>query len=135
MSAWFDHEDFSPGEEIAHAVTHGIGALGSVAGLVVLVVLTASRGGALDVIAVSVFGTSMVLLYTASTLFHSLTGRRSKFVFRLLDHGAIYLLIAGTCTPFTLMTLGGTLGWSLFGVAWLLASLSAHLPVNISAIT
>jgi hemolysin III len=119
----FKHEDFSRGEEIAHSITHGIGALGSVAGLVLLVVLAASRGTVRDVVGVTIYGATMVALYTASTFFHALTGPRAKFVFKLLDHGAIYLLIAGTYTPFTLLVLRGAWGWTLFGAAWALATL------------
>lgn len=123
MRGAFAHDDFSTGEEIAHAITHGIGALGSVAGLVLLVVHAAQRGDARLVVGVSVFGAAMVVLYTASTLYHALTAARAKKVFKLLDHGAIYLLIAGTYTPFTLVTLGGGWGWTLFGLAWGLAAL------------
>jgi hemolysin III len=123
MRGAFAHEDFPRGEEIAHAITHGLGVLGSVALLVVMVVLAADRGGARLVVGVSVFGASMVILYTASTLYHALTAQRAKRVFRLLDHGAIYLLIAGTYTPFLLVVLGGDRGWTLLGVVWGLALL------------
>jgi hemolysin III len=123
MRGAFAHEDFPRGEEIAHAITHGLGVLGSVALLVVMVVLATDRGGARLVVGVSVFGASMVILYTASTLYHALTAQRAKRVFRLLDHGAIYLLIAGTYTPFLLVVLGGDRGWTLLGVVWGLALL------------
>jgi len=130
MRGAFAHEDFSTGEEIAHAVTHGVGALGSVAGLVLLVVLAAQRGDARLVVGVSIFGASMVALYSASTLYHALTAQRAKKVFKLLDHGAIYLLIAGTYTPFTLVVLGGGWGWTLFGLSWGLASLGIVYEVG-----
>ncbi len=104
-------------------MTHGIGALGSIAGLVILVVLAATRGDAMMVVGVSVFGASMVILYTASTLYHALIPKRAKDVFELLDHGAIYLLIAGSFTPFALVVIGGAWGWSSFGVVWGLATL------------
>ena len=123
MRGAFAHQGFSRGEEIAHAVTHGIGMLGSLVGLVVLVVLAAAHGDTRLVVGVSVFGASMVILYTASTLYHALTAKRAKRVFELLDHGAIYLLIAGTYTPFLLVVLGGSWGWSMFGVVWGLAVL------------
>ncbi len=123
MRGAFAHEDFPRGEEIAHAITHGIGVLGSVAGLVLLVVRAAAAGDALLITAVSVFGASMVILYTASTLYHALTAQRAKRVFKLLDHGAIHLLIAGTYTPFLLVSMGGRWGWTLFGVVWGLAVL------------
>jgi hemolysin III len=123
MRGAFAHEDFSTGEEIAHAVTHGVGALGSVAGLVLLLIPAIQRGDTRLVVGVSVFGVAMVVLYTASTLYHALTDQRAKKVFKLLDHGAIYLLIAGTYTPFTLVTLGDRWGWTLFFVAWGMAIL------------
>jgi hemolysin III len=110
------------GEEIANSVTHGIGAAFSVAGLVLLVVLAALRGTAWHIVSCAVFGVSLVLLYLSSTLYHALTARRAKRVFRILDHASIYLLIAGTYTPFTLVTLHGAWGWSLFGVVWTLAA-------------
>ena len=123
MRGAFAHEDFTTGEEIAHAITHGLGVLGSVAGLVWLLVRAVPTGDTRTVVAVSLFGASMVALYTASTMYHALTAARAKRVFQLMDHGAIYLLIAGTYTPFTLVALGGNWGWSLFGVTWGLAIL------------
>jgi hemolysin III len=119
----FRHQRFSVGEEIAHAITHGLGALGSVIGLVLLIVLAVREGSVTLLVGVTVFGVSMVLLYTASTFYHALTSQRAKHVFELLDHGAIYLLIAGTYTPFCLVSLGGRWGWTVFGVAWGLAIL------------
>jgi hemolysin III len=119
----FEHDRFSRGEEIAHAITHGLGTLGGVAGLVILVVQATTRGDARTVVGVTVFGVSILVLYAASTLFHALTAARAKFVFELLDHGAIYLLIAGTYTPFALVALGGAWGWTLFGLSWGLATL------------
>jgi len=119
----FRHQRFSVGEEIAHAITHGLGALGSVIGLVLLVVLAVREGSVTLLVGVTVFGVSMVLLYTASTFYHALTSQRAKHVFELLDHGAIYLLIAGTYTPFCLVSLGGRWGWTIFGLAWGLAIL------------
>jgi hemolysin III len=119
----FKHDRFSRGEEIAHAITHGFGAVGSVVGLVVLVVQAASRGDARTIVGVAVFGATMLLLYSASTLYHAVTGARAKFVFELLDHGAIYLLIAGSYTPFALVVIGGGWGWTLIGLSWGLAVL------------
>jgi len=109
------------GEDIANSLTHGVGAVLAVAGLVVLA-LSASRGGtASSVVGCVVFGATLVLLYSASTLYHSLGHGRAKAVLRALDHSAIFLLIAGTYTPFTLVSLRGPWGWSLFGVVWGLA--------------
>lgn len=123
MRGTFAHQGFSRGEEISHAITHGIGALASIAGLVILIVLAATRGDARLVVGVSIFGTSMVLLYTASTMYHALTPKKAKDVFELMDHGAIYLLIAGSYTPFGLNVLGGAWGWTTCGIMWGLAAL------------
>lgn len=110
-------------EELLNAVTHGIGLLFSVAGLPVLITLAVLRGNAWHVVACSVFGASLVLLYAASTLYHALSWPKVKRIFMILDHSAIFLLIAGTYTPFTLVNLRGTWGWSIFGVIWGLALL------------
>ncbi len=123
MRGSFAHQGFSRGEEIAHAITHGLGVLCSIAGLVILVVLAAQRGDARLVTGVSIFGASMIILYTASTMYHALIPKKAKDVFELMDHAAIYLLIAGTYTPFALSVLGGGWGWSTLGVMWGLAVL------------
>ncbi|MBI5282362.1 MAG: hemolysin III family protein [Candidatus Solibacter usitatus] len=117
------------GEEIANAITHGLGALLGIAGLVVLVVRAASEGTALHVVAAAVYGSSLILLYLVSTLYHALTKGRAKRLFRILDHCLIYVLIAGTYTPFTLVTLRGAWGWSLFGAVWGLAVLGVVFKV------
>ena len=109
------------GEEIANSVTHGIGLLLSVAGLAVLLVLAILRGTAWHIVACSVYGVSLVCLYTASTLYHAAHSARVKRGLKIFDHSAIYLLIAGTYTPFLLLNLRGPWGWSLFGVIWGLA--------------
>jgi hemolysin III len=108
-------------EEIANAITHGIGLLLSIAGFVVLLVLAALRGTAWHVVACSVYGATLICLYTASTLYHAVISPRVKRALRIFDHSAIYLLIAGTYTPFLLVSLRGPWGWSLFGVIWGLA--------------
>lgn len=123
MRGAFAHQPFSRGEEIAHAITHGVGVAGSALGLVALVVLAAQRGGARLIVGVAVFGATMVVLYAASTMYHALRAARAKQVFELLDHGAIYLLIAGSYTPFALVVLSGAWGWTIFGLAWGLAAL------------
>lgn len=105
-------------EELANSLTHGIGAVLSIAGLVVLVVLSSIQGDAWRIVSFSIYGTCLILLYTASTLYHSFRSPRVKHVFRIMDHAAIYLLIAGTYTPFTLTLLRGGWGWSLFGLIW-----------------
>lgn len=116
-------------EEIMNAVTHGIGTLLAVAGLVLLTVFAYLYGEIWHIVSFSIYGTTLVLLYLASTLYHSFTNERVKYIFKILDHSAIYLLIAGTYTPFTLVPLHGTLGWSVFGLVWGLAVLGIVLKV------
>jgi hemolysin III len=108
----------SVGQEIANAVTHGAGTLLAVAGLVLLVVAAAARGTVWHLVSYSVFGASMVLLYLASTLYHSLSRTRAGRVFEILDHSAIFVLIAGTYTVYALTLLRPTIGWWLFGIVW-----------------
>lgn len=110
-------------EEIANAVTHGIGVLLSIGGGATLVTLLAVHAGAREVIGAAVFAASLVLLYTASTLYHAIPHAAVKRRLKVLDHCAIFLLIAGTYTPFTVAALRGGLGWSLFGAVWGLALL------------
>lgn len=107
--------------EVANSVTHGIGAGLALAGLSVLAVIAAEQGGAWKIVGVSIYGVAMVLLYLASTLYHSIAEPRAKRLFRILDHSAIYLAIAGTYTPFVLTHLRGPWGWTLFGIVWGLA--------------
>lgn len=121
MSADSTVSRYSVGEEIAHAVTHGIGAALSVAGLVLLLVRASVSGDAWSVTGVAIFGSTLLLLYLASTIYHSVRSDRAKRLLQKFDHAAIYLLIAGTYTPFVLVTLRGPWGWSLFGVVWGLA--------------
>ena len=112
---------YTPREELANSLTHGLGALLSVAGLGLLVFKAAHYGDAWQVVSTAIFGTSLMLLYSASTLYHSFRSERTKQVLQKFDHAAIFLLIAGTYTPFVLVTLRGAWGWSLFGVVWGLA--------------
>jgi len=109
------------GEEIANSVTHGIGLALSIAGFVVLLVLAMVRGTAWHIVACSVYGASLICLYAASTLYHMAISPQLKRGLKVFDHSAIYLLIAGTYTPFLLLNLRGPWGWSLFGVIWGLA--------------
>ena len=114
---------YTLGEEIAHAITHGIGALLAIAGLAVLMVAAATRGeGAWQIVPCAIYGAAMVLMFTTSTLYHSFPWPRVKRVFRVLDHEMIFLMIAGSYTPFVLITLRGALGWTLFGVVWGIAA-------------
>ena len=109
---------YSTGEEIANAITHGIGACLAIAALVVLIVFAALKGNVWHVVSFSVFGATLILLYFASTLYHSFTHRGAKHLFRKFDHISIYLLIAGTYTPFCLTALRGWIGWTVLGVVW-----------------
>lgn len=111
----------TPGEEIANSVSHGIGLLAAIVGLPVLIVSAVRHGTASTVVGATIFGASMIILYLASTLYHAMPRNRAKRLFRVFDHGAIFLVIAGTYTPFTLGVLRGGWGWSLFGIVWGLA--------------
>jgi hemolysin III len=108
-------------EELANSITHGIGLVLSIAGFVVLLVFAILRGGALQIVSCAVYGSTLVCVYAASTLYHALPSPRTKRALKIFDHCAIYLLIAGTYTPFTLVTLRGGWGWSLFAIVWALA--------------
>jgi hemolysin III len=121
------------GEEIASAITHGLGTAASITGLAVLAAVAATRGDAWHVVSVSIFGATLVLLYAASTLYHGLPLGRAKAVFRVLDHSAIYLLIAGTYTPFALVSLRGPWGWSVLGVIWGCAVVGILLRTTLGA--
>lgn len=117
----------SLGEEIANSVSHGLGFVAAVASAPVLIVTTAQTGRAVNVFGATVFAVTMVLLYCASTIYHAVPHRRAKALLRKLDHGAIFLLIAGTYTPFTLGALNGPWGWTLLGVVWSLAAVGVTL--------
>lgn len=112
-----------PKEELLNTLTHGIGAVASVAASAVLITFTALHGNAWQIVGASVFSLALMLLYWASTLYHGAVQPVVKRRLEILDHSAIYVLIAGTYTPFTLVTLNGPWGWSLFGVVWGLAAL------------
>ena len=114
---------YSQSEEIANIVTHAVGALLGVAALAVLVTLGALKGDSWRVTAFTVYGTTIILLYLFSTFYHAARRPRIKTIFRYLDHSAIYLLIAGTYTPFLLVKMRGAWGWSLFGTIWGLAAM------------
>ncbi|MEJ2592744.1 MAG: hemolysin III family protein [Candidatus Thiodiazotropha sp.] len=118
---------YTLGEEIAHAVSHGIGALLSIVGLTVLVAYAALNGNAWHITSCSIYGATLIFLYTASTLYHGITQPKAKQVLQRIDHAAIFLLIAGTYTPFTLVNLRGAWGWTLFGLVWGLALLGVVL--------
>jgi hemolysin III len=109
-------------EEILNAITHGIGAILAISALVILVVLSSIQGSPWHITGFAVFGSALVLLYTISTLYHAFTRMRLKRLFRKFDHMAIFILIAGTYTPFCLTVLNGWVGWTLFGVVWACAA-------------
>lgn len=116
-------------EEITSSVTHGIGAALSIAGLSVLVSLAGVKGDPWRIVAFSVYGFSLVMLYVSSTLYHGIPFPRAKRVLRRLDHASIFLLIAGTYTPFVLVVLRGTFGWTMFAVVWALAAFGIAMKV------
>lgn len=116
-------------EEIANAITHGIGALLSVAALTLLVVLAVIYGDIWRVVSFSIYGASLVILYLASTLYHTVQTPRVKRILRIFDHAAIFILIAGSYTPFLLVSLRGTWGWTLLGIVWGIALVGIVLKV------
>ncbi|MGM0629712.1 MAG: PAQR family membrane homeostasis protein TrhA [Pseudomonadota bacterium] len=124
------HRAYTAMEEVAHALTHGVGAVLSIVALVVMFFWTAAHGDVWHVVAASIYGASLILLYTASTLYHAFPWPRIKAVFQQLDHAAIYVLIAGTYTPFALINLRGAWGWTLLGVAWGIALVGVILELG-----
>ncbi len=123
--------EYSLREEIAHAITHGIGILLSIAGLAILVAFAAIYGDAWHVVSCSIYGATLIVLYTASTLYHGIPSPRAKPLLQRLDHAAIFLLIAGTYTPFTLVSLRGSWGWTLFGLVWGIAIIGMVLELAV----
>ena len=124
-------QPLSAGEEIANAVTHGVGLLASLVAFPLLILAAVARGDSWYVVGCSVFGATLVALYAASTLYHAVPHGRAKRTLRVVDHAAIYLLIAGTYTPFTLGVLRGAWGWTLFGIVWTLAGLGILFKVTL----
>lgn len=111
-------KQYSLGEEIFNSISHGAGAGLSIAGTVVLIVCSAIYSDVWAVVSTSIYGASLIILYTMSTLYHAITNNTAKKFFRIMDHNTIFFLIAGTYTPYTLVTLRGPLGWVMFGVVW-----------------
>lgn len=112
---------YSLGEEIFNSVSHGIGALLSIAALVILVAYASIKGDPWRIVSFSIYGFTLFFLYLSSTLYHSIFHEKTKRIFRVFDHVSIYLLIAGSYTPLTLISMRGTWGWILFSVVWALA--------------
>jgi hemolysin III len=115
------HQQPPLGDEIANSITHGVGAILSAIGLVYLMIQAGAHGTGWHIFSCALYGSTLLLLYIFSTLYHALPGPKSKYVFRIFDHSSIYLLIAGTYTPFMLVNLRGPWGWSIFAVIWTLA--------------
>ena len=123
----YDERPQTLGEEIANSVSHGMALLAAGAAVPILVVASARHGTALNIAATCVFAATMILLYSASVLYHAIPHAAAKRLFRKLDHGAIFLFIAGSYTPFALGALTGPLGWTLFGLVWALAAVGVTL--------
>ncbi|RFU68262.1 hemolysin III family protein [Bacillus sp. V59.32b] len=113
-----DTHVYSKKEELVNAITHGIGVLLSITALVFLIIFSSQEGSAWHVVAATIYGVSMLVLYTSSTLVHSFPPGKAKDIFEIFDHSAIYFFIAGTYTPFMLIVLNGALGWTLLGIVW-----------------
>lgn len=122
-----EQKRYTLGEEIFNSVSHGLGGGLSIAGTVVLIVFAAIYSNAWGVVASAIYGSSLIILYTMSTLYHAITNRKAKAFFRIMDHNTIFFLIAGTYTPITLVPLRGAFGWVLFGVIWAAAILGIVL--------
>lgn len=120
------------GEEIANSISHGVGFLGAAA-ITPILIIAAIPLGAAAIVGASIFGVTMMLLYLSSTLYHAFPQSKTKRVFQVFDHGAIFLLIAGTYTPFTLTVLDGNWGWTLFGIVWALAIFGVVLKSVVGA--
>lgn len=118
MKSKYDPKTYEPLEEKLNVFTHGLGLLLSIAALVLLVVKASIDGSPWRIVSFSIFGVSLIVLYTASTLFHNAKTPKLRKRLNIFDHASIYVLIAGSYTPFTLVTLNGTLGWVLFGISW-----------------
>lgn len=120
---------FSKNEEIANAVTHGIGILLSLVALALLIVFSGLYGTAMHVVSFTIYGVTMLMLYISSTMLHSLPDGKLKNIFEILDHASIYLFIAGTYTPILFIVVQGALGWTLFGIVWGLATIGIIFKV------
>ncbi|HQV71578.1 MAG: hemolysin III family protein [Dokdonella sp.] len=124
------HPHYSRAEEIASSLSHALGIVLGIAGLAVLAAFATLHGGTSRIVSVSIYGATLILLFTASTLYHAVPNPRAKPILRVLDHSAIFLLIAGTYTPFALISLRGPWGWSLFAIVWTLAIIGIALELR-----
>ncbi len=123
------HRTKSVGEHVADSISHGIGLLAAIVVTPILIVTAAKHGGAVEVVGVSIFAATMIALYLASTVYHALSNHRAKPILETFDRAAIFLLIGGTYTPFTLAVLPGAWGWTLFGLVWGLALIGIVVEV------
>ena len=119
--------EFSKKEELWNAVTHGIGLFFSIVGLVVLIIYATLKGTSLLIVSTSIYASSLIIMYGSSTLYHAISNHKIKKIFQTFDHASIYILIAGTYTPITLITLGGAWGWSIFTINWSIAIIGVVL--------
>ncbi|AEX84999.1 channel protein, hemolysin III family [Marinitoga piezophila KA3] len=124
-----EYKEYTLGEEIANAITHGVGIIFSLVALIILIIFSAKTNNFLKTLSVAIYGSTLLLLYTASTVYHSIQKPRIKKFLKIIDHSSIYLLIAGTYTPFTLVTLNGKIGWTLFITIWSLAIVGIILKI------
>jgi hemolysin III len=122
---------YSPAEELANSITHGIGAVLAIGALGVLTVFATLFGNVWHIVSCIIFGVTLIMLYTASTLYHSIQLPEAKVVLRVLDRAAIFLLIAGTYTPFVLVDIRGPWGWAIFGVVWTIALLGVFFQASL----
>jgi hemolysin III len=136
MISWLKRNDYIPphklytlAEEIANSITHGIGAALSLTGMTVLIFLAALERDPLQIVSISIYGSTLVILYLASTLYHSFQHPRVKHILQVIDHSAVYLLIAGTYTPFLLVGLRGAWGWSFLALIWGMALLGIAFKI------
>jgi channel protein, hemolysin III family len=120
--------DYTLSEELINAISHGFGAVLGIVALVLCVVKSVAAGDVTAVVCSSIYGSSMIIMYMMSTMYHALKRNRAKKVFRVIDHCSVYFLIAGTYTPYTLVGLKGAIGWVLFGIVW--AAAAVGIPLN-----
>ncbi len=118
---------YSIGEEIANSIIHGVGALLAIAACVLLIVTSSFTLDPYKIVSSSIYGATLIIMFTMSTLYHALTNEKAKFVFRVFDHNSIFILIAGTYTPIALVTLNGALGWVIFSIVWAVTILGVVL--------
>ena len=123
---------YTLGEEICNCTIHGLGIILSIAGLVILAAFSSIYGNAWSIVSTVIFGVSMILLYTASTIYHAVPSQKAKKILKRFDHISIYYLIAGSYTPFLLVNLRGPIGWTIFGIIWFLALLGTVLKLVLS---